>query len=75
MIEKKRFERFELPLEQVAAFYCLIDGYGGVKAGASKGVEAMGSGRDKLLGGVFVGIGALAGLVKSDGRPILMFSK
>jgi hypothetical protein len=76
MIDQKGRERVEVPREKIIAVYGLIGGYGGVKAGASKGAEGLHTGsRDKLLGGVFAGVGALIGLVKSDGRPILVYSK
>ncbi|HEX6124272.1 MAG TPA: hypothetical protein VFZ23_02760 [Pyrinomonadaceae bacterium] len=75
MIDEKGRERVEVPVDKILAVYGLIGGYGGVKAGASKGEEAMHAGRDKLLGGVFTGIGALIGLAKSDGRPILIYSR
>lgn len=75
IIERERHERMEVEREHVAAFYGLVGGYGGVKSGASKGAKAMHAGRDKLLGGVMAGLGALVGLVKSDGRPILIYSK
>ncbi len=75
IIERERHERMEIRRDQVTAFYGLVGGYGGVKKNASKGAEAMHTGRDKLLGGVFAGVGALVGLVKSDGRPILIYSR
>jgi len=68
-------ERIDIPRNRVVAFYGLIGGYGGVKKGASKGVEGSTNRSDQLLTGVFAGVGALAGLVKSDGRPILIYSK
>jgi hypothetical protein len=76
MVDEKGRERVELPREQIACVYGLIGGYGGVKSGASKGVEqTTASGRDKLPGLVYTGISALTGLAKSDGRPILVYSK
>ena len=74
-IERGRHERMDVARDRVAAIYGLVGGYGGVKKGASKGSEGMTSGRDHLLDGVFAGAGALLGLVKSDGRPILIYSK
>jgi hypothetical protein len=56
--------------------YALLGGYGGVKKGASKGAETLHiGGRDKIPGLVATGVGALLGLIKSDGRPILIYSK
>lgn len=75
VIERERYERWEVERDRVEAVYGLIGGYGGVKANASKGAEAMNASRDKLLGGILTGAAALAGLVKSDGRPILVYSK
>lgn len=74
-IERGRHERMDVARNRVVAFYGLVGGYGGVKKGASKGSEGMTTGRDQLLDGVFAGVGALIGLVKSDGRPILIYSK
>ena len=69
-------ERIDIPRDRVVAFYGLLGGYGGVKKGASKGAEALHTGsRDKLPGLVFAGVGALVGLAKSDGRPVLIYSK
>jgi hypothetical protein len=66
----------DVPRDRVVAVYGLVGGYGGVKKGASKGSEGLHTGsRDKLPGLVFAGVGALVGLVKSDGRPILIYSK
>lgn len=75
MLEREKKERFDIRREDIKAVYGLIGGYGGVKAGGSKGAEAMHAGRDKLLGGVMAGVGALMGLAKSEGRPVLVFSK
>ena len=76
MIDEKGRERVDVPREKIIAVYGLIGGYGGVKAGASKASDGLHTGgRDKLLGGVFAGVGALAGLVKSDGRPVLVYSR
>jgi hypothetical protein len=75
MVDENGRQRVEIDRDNVLAVYGLVGGYGGVKKGAAKGVEAMNSSRDKLLGGVFVGIGALLGLAKSDGTPILIYSK
>lgn len=75
MIDEKGRKRSDIPRDQIASVYGLIGGYGGVKKGASTGAKAMNSGRDKLPGMVFAGVGALVGLAKSDGRPILIYSK
>ena len=75
IIERERHERMDIARTDVAAFYGLVGGYGGVKKGASKGAEGMTTGRDQLLTGIFAGVGALAGLAKSDGRPILIYSR
>ncbi|MEP7148084.1 MAG: hypothetical protein ABI857_04310 [Acidobacteriota bacterium] len=75
MIDEKGRERVEVPREEILAFYGLVGGYGGVKAGASKGAEGMTTGRDHLLDGIFAGLGALVGLAKSEGRPVLIYSK
>ena len=74
MVDRNGRERVDVPRESIRAVYGLIGGYGGVKAGASKGAEGMTNDRDVLLDGVFAGVGALVGLVKSDGRPILVYS-
>ncbi len=74
-IERERHERMDIARDRVVAVYGLVGGYGGVKKGASKGAEAMHTGRDKLLGGMLTGVRALIGLAKSDGRPILIYSK
>ncbi len=74
-IERGRHERMDLARDRVVAVYGLVGGYGGVKKGASKGSEGMTTGRDQILTGVFAGAGALLGLVKSDGRPILIYSR
>lgn len=75
MFDKNGRERVDVPLEKVRTVYALIGGYGGVKAGASKGAEGMTNDRDVLLDGIFVGVGALVGMAKSDGRPILIYSR
>ena len=75
VIDRERHERMDLARDRVVAVYGLVGGYGGVKKGASKGAEGMTTGRDQLLDGVFAGVGALLGLAKSDGRPILVYSK
>jgi hypothetical protein len=74
-IERDHHERMDLAQNRVVVVYGLVGGYGGVKKGASKGAEGMTTGRDQLLDGVFAGVGALLGLAKSDGRPILVYSK
>ncbi|HSI87660.1 MAG TPA: hypothetical protein VK918_01310 [Pyrinomonadaceae bacterium] len=68
-------EAVEIERESVVAFYGLIGGYGGVKKNASKAAKGMAAGRDQLLGGIFVGAAALFGTIKSDGRPILIYSR
>lgn len=68
-------ETVEFDCSNVIAFYGMLGGYGGVKKNASKAAEGMSSGRDKLLGGMLVGAAALLGMAKSDGQPILIYSK
>ena len=68
-------ERVDIPRTRVVSFYGLLGGYGGVKKGASKGAEGMATGSDPILSGAFAGVGALLGLIKSDGHPILIYSK
>lgn len=76
IIERERHERMEIARDQIDTLYGLVGGYGGVKKGASKGAEGMATGgRNALLGGMLTGVAALAGLVKSDGRPILVYSR
>jgi len=76
MVDDKGRERIDIPRERVVAFYGLLGGYGGVKKGASKGAEGLHTGgRDKLPGLVATGVGALMGLAKSDGHPILIYSR
>ena len=76
MVDKNGRERVDVPRDRIQAFYGLIGGYGGVKAGASKGAEGIHTGsRDKLPNLVATGVGALIGLAKSDGRPILIYSR
>ncbi|HKP68686.1 MAG TPA: hypothetical protein VJV05_05340 [Pyrinomonadaceae bacterium] len=75
IVDKKGRERVDVPREKIVAVYGLVGGYGGVKAGASKGAEGMTNDRDVLLDGIFAGVGALVGMVKSDGRPILIYSR
>lgn len=75
IFDKNGRERVDVPLEKVRAVYALIGGYGGVKAGASRGAEGMTNDRDVLLDGIFAGVGALVGMAKSDGRPILIYSR
>ena len=75
MIDEKGRERVEIPRDKILAVYGLMGGYGGVKAGASKGAEGMHTGSQPLLSGLFAGVGALVGLAKSDGRPVLVYSR
>jgi hypothetical protein len=77
IIERKTHTRLDLPREEVAAFFGLIGGRGGVKTGAAKGSEGLlQPGGDPILGGVGAGIGAIIGaLAKSDGRPMLVYSR
>jgi hypothetical protein len=75
IVDDKGRERVDIARSRIVSFYGLLGGYGGVKKGASKGAEGMATGGDPLLSGAFAGIGALLGLVKSDGHPILIYSK
>jgi hypothetical protein len=75
MIDEKGRERVDVPRDRIVAVYGLIGGYGGVKKGAAKGTEGMTGRTDLLPAGIFAGIGALVGLVKSDGRPVLIYSR
>ena len=75
MVDEKGRTRVDVPREKILGVYGFVGGYGGVKAGASKGAEGMTNDRDVLLDGVFAGIGALVGMAKSDGRPILVYSR
>jgi hypothetical protein len=61
----------------VAAFFGLLGGNSGVKAGAAKGSEGLlQPGGDAILGGAGAGIGAIIGaLMKSGGRPVLVYSQ
>ena len=72
---REKFERTEIRRDQIAAIYALIGGYGGVKTYASKARDASRGDRDKLLGGAITGVAALLGFIKSDGHPILIYSK
>ena len=75
MIDEKGRERVDVPRDRIVAVFGLIGGYGGVKKGAAKGTEGMTGRTDVLPAGIFAGIGALVGLVKSDGRPVLIYSR
>lgn len=77
IIERKTHTRLDLPRDRVAAFFGLVGGRGGAKAGAAKGSDGLlEPGGDLLLGGAGAGIGAIVGaLAKSDGRPILIYSR
>jgi len=75
IVDDKGRERVDIPRTRVVSFYGLLGGYGGVKKGASKGAEGMATGSDPILSGAFAGVGALLGLIKSDGHPILIYSK
>ena len=77
MIDNKTDARLDLPKERVAAFIALLGGFRGAKQGAAKGSEGLlQPGGDAILGGAGAGIGALLGaLMKSDGRPILIYSR
>ena len=77
IVDEKGRERVDIPRNKVVSFYGLLGGYGGVKKNASKASEGMhtGSREGSLLGAAYVGIAGLLGLVKSDGNPILIYSK
>ena len=77
MVDDKGRERVDIPRNRIISFYGLLGGYGGVKKNASKASEGMhtGSREGALLGPAYVGIAALLGLIKSDGHPILIYSK
>jgi hypothetical protein len=77
IIDRKTDSRLDLPKERVAAFFGLVGGRRGAKAGASKGSEGLlQPGGDPILGGAGAAIGAIIGaLTKSDGRPLLIYSK
>jgi len=75
IVDDKGRERVDIPRAKIVSFYGLLGGYGGVKKGASKGAEGMATGSDPILSGAFAGVGALLGLIKSDGNPILIYSK
>ena len=69
--------RRDIPKEQVRAIVALIGGGGGARAGAAKGSEGMlDIGGDAILSVAAAGVGAIIGaLTKSDGRPILVYSR
>jgi hypothetical protein len=77
MIDNKTDIRLDVPKEKVAALFGLIGASGGIKSGAAKGSEGLlQPGGDPIVGGVGAVIGAIIGaLTKSDGRPILVYSR
>ena len=77
MIDNKPNARLDVPRDSVAAYFGLIGGRGGAKSGAAKGSEGhLQPGGDPILGGIGALIGAIIGaLAKSDGRPVLVYSR
>ena len=77
IVDEKGRERVDIPRSRIMSTYALLGGYGGVKKNASKAAKEIGPAGPEalLLAGPYVGISALLGLVKSDGRPILIYSK
>jgi hypothetical protein len=77
MIDNKTDIRLDVPKEQIAALFGLIGANGGIKTGAAKGSEGLlQPGGDPIIGGIGAAIGAVIGaLTKSDGRPILVYSR
>ncbi len=76
VLNEKADKTVEIERKDVVAFYGMLGGYGGVKKNASKATEGMSSsGGNQLVGGALVGVAALLGMIKSDGRPILIYSK
>ena len=77
IVDEKGRERVDIPRTRVVSFYGLLGGYGGVKKNSSEAAKEIGTaGREGiLLAGPYVGLMALLGLVKSDGNPILIYSK
>ena len=69
--------RRDIPKDQVAALFGLIGGNPGARTGAAKASEGMlYAGGDAVLGLAAAGIGAIVGaLMKSDGRPVLVYSR
>jgi hypothetical protein len=77
MIDNKTDIRLDVPKDQVAALFGLIGGNGGIRSGAAKGSEGLlQPGGDPIVGGIGAVIGAIIGaLTKSDGRPVLVYSR
>lgn len=69
--------RRDIPREQVAVLFALIGGNAGARSGAAKASESMlNVGGDAIMTVAAAGIGAIVGaLMKSDGRPILVYSR
>ena len=77
MIDNKTNSRLDVPRDNVAAYFGLIGGRTDARAGAAKGSEGLlQPGGDPILGGIGAALGAIIGaLTKSDGRPILIYSR
>lgn len=77
IFDPKTNARRDIPREQITAIIALVGGGGGAREGAAKGSEGMlSSGGDALLSVAAAGIGAIVGaLMKSDGRPVLVYSR
>lgn len=69
--------RRDIPKDQVAVLFGLTGGNPGIRTSASKASEgALDVGGDAIIGLAAAGIGAIVGaLVKSDGRPVLIYSR
>lgn len=77
MFDPQTNARRDIPRDQVAGFIGVIGGGGGARSGAARGSEGMlDVGRDPILSLAATGIGAIIGaILKSDGRPILVYSR
>lgn len=77
IVDEKGRERVDIPRDRLVSVHALLGGSGGVKKNAGKASEGIntGSREGALLAPAYVGIAALLGLVKSDGNPILIYSK